>query len=35
MKGLRWLAVSLVILQETLIWGALFVAGMLVSGDWI
>jgi hypothetical protein len=35
MKGLRWLAVSLVILQETVIWGALFVAGMSVSGDWI
>ncbi len=35
MKGLRWLAVSLVILQETIICGALFVAGMSVSGDWI
>jgi len=35
MKGLRWLAVSLVILQETVICGALFVAGMSVSGDWI
>jgi hypothetical protein len=35
MKGLRWLAVRLVILQETVIWGALFVAGMSVSGDWI
>jgi hypothetical protein len=35
MKGLRWLGLSLVILQETVIWGAFFVAGMSVSGDWL
>jgi hypothetical protein len=35
MKGLRWLAVSLVILQEAVIWGAFFVAGMSVRGDWL
>jgi hypothetical protein len=35
MKGLRWLATSLVILEEVLVWGALFIAGMSVSGDWI
>jgi hypothetical protein len=35
MKGLRWLACSLVALQEVAIWGALFIAGMSVSGDWV
>ena len=33
MKGLRWLGVSLVILQEAVIWGAFLAAGMSVSGD--
>jgi len=35
MKGLRWLALGLVVFQETLLYGALFIAGMAVSGDWI
>lgn len=34
-KGLRWLAVSLVIVQEAVIWGAFFAAGTSVSGDWL
>lgn len=35
MKGTRWLALGLVIFQETILYGALFIAGMAVSGDWI
>jgi hypothetical protein len=35
MKGFRWYATSLMVLVEVLTWGALFVAGMSVSGDWI
>jgi len=35
MKGLRWLAIGLVVLQEALLFGAFFIAGMAVSGDWI
>lgn len=32
---LRWLASSLVTLQEVLIFGAYSIAGMAVSGDWL
>lgn len=35
MRGLRWLAGSLVLLQEVVLYGALFVAGMSLSGDWL
>jgi hypothetical protein len=35
MKGVRWLALSLVLFQEIVLLGAMFVAGMAVSGDWI
>lgn len=35
MKGLRWLALGLVVFEETILYGALFIAGMAVSGDWI
>jgi len=35
LKGLCWLAVSLVVLQEALLSGTLFIAGMSVTGDWI
>jgi len=35
MKGLRWLALGLVVFQETILCGGLFIAGMAVSGDWI
>jgi len=35
MKGLRWLSASLLALQEVLLIGAGFIAGMSVSGDWI
>lgn len=35
MKGFRWLAVSLVVLQEVMIFGAMFIAGMSVTGDWL
>jgi hypothetical protein len=35
MKGLRWLSASLVILQETLLVGGFFIAGMAVTGCWI
>src|SRR5581483_5215920 len=35
MRGLRWLAASLVVLQEVLLIGAGLVAGMSVSGDWL
>jgi hypothetical protein len=35
MKGVRWLALGLVVFQETILYGALFIAGMAVSGDWI
>jgi hypothetical protein len=35
MKGLRWFAASLVALQEILLVGAYFVAGMSVTGDWL
>jgi hypothetical protein len=35
MKGFRWYAASLLLLAEVITWGALFVAGMSVSGDWL
>jgi hypothetical protein len=35
MKGLRWVAFSLVALQEFLFCGALFTAGMAISGRWL
>ncbi len=35
LKGFRWFAVSLVALMELPIIGALFVAGMSVTGDWL
>lgn len=35
MKGLRWLAFFMVAVQELFLLGALFVAGMSISGDWI
>lgn len=35
MKGLRWLAASLMALMELPVLGALFVAGMSVTGDWL
>jgi hypothetical protein len=35
MRNLRWLAFFVVALQELFILGALFVAGMSISGDWI
>ena len=34
-KGIRWLVASLVLLQEILLLGAIFVAGMAVTGDWL
>jgi hypothetical protein len=35
MRGMRWVALSLLFLQEVLLAGAGLVAGMSVSGDWI
>jgi hypothetical protein len=35
MKGLRWLSASLLVLQQVILFGAGFVAGMSVSGDWL
>ena len=35
MKGLRWFAVSLMLVAEVITYGALFIAGMAVSGDWL
>jgi len=35
MKGFRWYATSLMALAELVTWGALFVAGMSITGDWI
>jgi hypothetical protein len=35
MKGFRWYATSLMALMELPIIGALFVAGMSVTGDWL
>ncbi len=35
MKGLRWFAASVVALMEVPVLGALFIAGMSVTGDWL
>ena len=35
MKGFRWYATSLIAMAELITFGALFVAGMSVAGDWI
>lgn len=35
MKGFRWFAASLMWMMEILVFGALFVAGMSVTADWI
>jgi len=35
MKGFRWYAVSLLTLVELPIYGAIFVAGMAISGEWL
>jgi hypothetical protein len=35
MKGLRWFASAIVLLQQWILLGALFIAGMALSGDWI
>jgi hypothetical protein len=35
MKGFRWYATSLMALAELVTWGALFVAGMSITGDWL
>ena len=35
MKGLRWFSASLLFLQQVILLGAGFVAGMSVSGDWL
>lgn len=35
MRGLRWLAASLLLLQQVMLIGAGLVAGMSVTGDWL
>jgi hypothetical protein len=35
MKGFRWYAASLLLVAEVVVWGALSIAGMSVSGDWL
>jgi hypothetical protein len=35
MKGLRWLSLSLLALQQVILFGAGFIVGMSVSGDWL
>jgi len=35
MKGFRWFAFSLMFLAELSVWGALFIAGMSIAGDWL
>lgn len=35
MKGMRWFATSLMFVAEVITYGALFIAGMAVSGDWL
>jgi hypothetical protein len=35
MRGLRWLALSILLLEEYLLFGAMFIAGMAISGDWL
>jgi len=35
MKGLRWFAAGLMLVAEVITYGALFIAGMAVSGNWL
>ncbi len=35
MKGFRWFAFCIVGLQQLLLCGAMFVAGMSITGDWL
>ena len=35
MKGFRWFAFCLVALQQVFLFGAAFVAGMSITGDWL
>jgi hypothetical protein len=35
MRELRWFALSLVLLQSTILYGAGFIAGMALTGDWL
>jgi hypothetical protein len=35
MRGMRWFATSLMLVAEVITYGALFIAGMAVSGDWL
>jgi len=35
MKGFRWYAASLMAMAQLITYGALFVAGMSISGDWL
>ena len=35
MRGFRWFATSLMLLLELPVFGALFIAGMSVAGDWL
>jgi len=35
MKGVRWLAFCVLAIQEVFVFGAMFMAGMSISGDWL
>lgn len=35
MKGLRWFAFCVLAIQEVFVFGAMFMAGMSISGDWL
>ena len=35
MKGLRWFAFCLLALQQVFVFGAAFIAGMSITGDWL
>jgi len=35
MKGIRWLAFCVLAIQEVFVFGAMFMAGMSISGDWL
>jgi hypothetical protein len=35
MKGIRWFAVCVLAIQEVFVLGAMFMAGMSISGDWL
>jgi hypothetical protein len=35
MKGIRWFAFCVLAIQEVFVLGAMFIAGMSISGDWI